>query len=79
MLKDFIVCIFRQIMTRVVKSLVIHAGHLVQVCVSALLPLCNGNAPDHIREISISVLADVAKVSLIVIFASYYRQLSQGY
>jgi len=51
----------RQIMTRVVKSLVIHAGHLVQVCVSALLPLCNGNAPDHIREISISVLADVAK------------------
>ena len=68
MLKDFIVYIFRQIMTRVVKSLVIHAGHLVQVCVSALLPLCNGNAPDHIREISISVLADVAKVSLIVIF-----------
>ena len=55
-------------MTRVVKSLVIHAGHLVQVCVSALLPLCNGNTPDHVREISISILADVAKVRSILYY-----------
>eukprot|EP00088_Acartia_fossae_P063821 TRINITY_DN7819_c0_g1_i11.p1 TRINITY_DN7819_c0_g1~~TRINITY_DN7819_c0_g1_i11.p1 ORF type:complete len:590 (+),score=146.30 TRINITY_DN7819_c0_g1_i11:146-1771(+) len=51
----------RQIMTRVVKSVVLHAGHLLQMCVSSLLPLSNGNTPDHVREISISILADVAK------------------
>ncbi|XP_023324699.1 maestro heat-like repeat-containing protein family member 1 [Eurytemora carolleeae] len=46
----------RAVLGRMVRSVVIHAPHLLQLMVSSLLPFSYGSSPDCVREASISVL-----------------------
>jgi len=50
----------REIMTKVTKTTVLHAPHLLQLIVSALLPLTTESNQTAVRQTCVSVLANVA-------------------